>query len=205
MSSSASGRARSDPTHQHRSHLHVHSHSAHHGHGVQYTTMECESPLSGQSRSQPPNYQQASWSEQRDQSGRHISHHHQTSRLSPPPLSGAPSSHVPRTVPEQTVSYTEGYIPGAYPVDFRQNPAASIDSSQLPSVNMHVPGYPAQFGQYPQQAWTAGGFPFSLSSSANSSLTGHETNNQHVRTAAERGDDSPMVGVCVQQSPVASH
>lgn len=204
MSSSSSGRARSDPTHQHRSHLHVHSHSAHHGHGVQYPTMECESPQSGQSRSQPPNYQQASWSEQRDQSGRHISHHHQTSRLSPPSLSGAPSSHVPRTVPEQSVAYTEGYIQGAYPVDLRHNPAATLDSSQL-SVNMHVPGYPAQFGTFPQQAWPTGGYPFSLTSSANTSLTGHETNNQHVRTASERGDDSPMVGVCVQQSPVASH
>ncbi|CAC5412382.1 dual specificity tyrosine-phosphorylation-regulated kinase 1A-like isoform X1 [Mytilus californianus] len=212
VSSSSSGRARSDPTHQHRSHLHVHSHSAHHGHGVQYTTMECESPqsASGQSRSQPPNYQQqTSWNERDQQSGRHITHHHQT-RLSPPSLSGAPSSLVPRTVPEQNVSYTEGYVQGSYPggippVDFRPNPA-SIDSSQVSSVNMHVAaGYPSQFGQYQQPTWTAGGFPFSLSSSANASLTGHETNNQHVRTAAERGDDSPMVGVCVQQSPVASH
>lgn len=210
VSSSSSGRARSDPTHQHRSHLHVHSHSAHHGHGVQYATMECESPqsiVSGQSRSQPPNYQQqASWNE-RDQSGRHITRHQ--TRLSPPSLSGAPSSHVPRTVSDQPVSYTEGYIQDTYPagmppVDFRPN-QASIDSSQLPSVNMAVAGYPSQFGQYPQQTWTAGGFPFSLTTNASASLTSHETNNQHVRTAGERGDDSPMVGVCVQQSPVASH
>lgn len=83
---------------------------------------------------------------------------------------------------------------------------SNMDPPQLAgTVNMQLAGYPAaQFGPYQHNAWSAPGFPFSLTSN-NANLNLSETSSQRSRTAAERGEDSPMVGVCVQQSPVASH
>ncbi|XP_033759224.1 dual specificity tyrosine-phosphorylation-regulated kinase 1B-like isoform X2 [Pecten maximus] len=78
------------------------------------------------------------------------------------------------------------------------------DPAQLPAVNMA--GYPSsQYGQYSQQTWPTAGFNFSIQTSTNANNPGHDANSQHSRTATERGEDSPMHGVVVQQSPVASH
>jgi dual specificity tyrosine-phosphorylation-regulated kinase 1 len=74
---------------------------------------------------------------------------------------------------------------------------ANID----PSLNMQLPGYPQQYGQYSQQTWPGPGFPFTLTPSSG----GTEPPSGHTRTVTERSDDSPMVGVIVQQSPVVIH
>ncbi|XP_067676238.1 dual specificity tyrosine-phosphorylation-regulated kinase 1B-like isoform X2 [Haliotis asinina] len=88
----------------------------------------------------------------------------------------------------------------------------SLEATQLGSVNMQLAGYPSspgQYGQFGQQAgWPPSAFPYALTSTAApTSLTSHDPTGQHNRTggAGERGEESPMVGVCVQQSPVASH
>lgn len=76
------------------------------------------------------------------------------------------------------------------------------DPAQLSAVNMQLAGYPpTQYSQYSQQTWPSSGFNLSIQTSK----PGHEASSQHSRTAAERGEDSPMHGVVVQQSPVASH
>ncbi|XP_064595672.1 dual specificity tyrosine-phosphorylation-regulated kinase 1A-like isoform X2 [Liolophura sinensis] len=261
ISSQGSGRARSDPTHQHHSQLHVHSHSAHQGHGVQYTTMECESPGSQQQQQLPrghhPLQQVYQWnSDVQHVQGRHSngshgthshsSHHHrqhhsQQSQLHHSPLSSSSqvtSSHLAHTSmhgSSQSLPLSGG-TPGSDPsLAFMTpqvhntsasssamsvevvgpQPHVSLGSTHLHSnmdppqlagtVNMQLAGYPAaQFGQYQHNAWSAPGFPFSLTSN-NANLSLSETSSQRSRTTAERGDDSPMVGVCVQQSPVASH
>lgn len=74
------------------------------------------------------------------------------------------------------------------------------DPAQLPTMA----GYPAsQYSQYSQQTWPATGFNFSIQTSTNASNP--DTTSQHTHGATERGEDSPMHGVVVQQSPVASH
>ena len=94
-----------------------------------------------------------------------------------------------------------GHISGTHSIN-----SNSGDPPQIGSVNMQLAGYPAQYGQYPQPTWPGGSFPFNLATTvASSSLPGHEVTQQHTRTASERGEESPMVGVVVQQSPVASH
>ncbi|KAL3885823.1 hypothetical protein ACJMK2_025859 [Sinanodonta woodiana] len=85
----------------------------------------------------------------------------------------------------------------------------SIDSGQVgATMNVPLPGYSSQYGQYSQQAWQGPSFPFALATTTSATLVGHDIRPQHSRTAApsaDRGEESPMVGVCVQQSPVASH
>lgn len=92
------------------------------------------------------------------------------------------------------------------PSHSRGNSSGGVaDPPQIGGVNMQIPGYPAQFGQYnPQPTWPGGGgtFPFALATNVETSIPGHEPSK---RTSSERGDESPMVGVVVQQSPVASH
>lgn len=86
---------------------------------------------------------------------------------------------------------------------------------QLGSLSMQLGGYPpsAQYSQFPQQSWPAANYPFTITQ-ANTSVpqplaVAHEGGAPPAvghRTAPEpRGEESPMVGVCVQQSPVASH
>ncbi|KAK2170001.1 hypothetical protein LSH36_5g15059 [Paralvinella palmiformis] len=49
-------------------------------------------------------------------------------------------------------------------------------------------------------------FPFALERDPNASaLISEQKVRHHHRTGSERSDESPMVGVCMQQSPVASH
>lgn len=99
---------------------------------------------------------------------------------------------------------------------------AVVETSQTGSVNMQLSGYhnppPTQQPQNNQQTFVAtgatqtfiatgagapGGFPFALPSGGGTSSEGGGAS--HSRTVGERGEESPMVGVCVQQSPVASH
>ena len=87
---------------------------------------------------------------------------------------------------------------------------------QLGSLSMQLGGYPpsAQYSQFPQQGWPAG-YPFTVAQGNPSSVpqtlaVAHEGSvpppGAHNRTGGEpRGEESPMMGVCVQQSPVASH
>ena len=234
VGSSGSGRARSDPTHQHHAHPHVHSHSAHqggnHGNPVQYATMECESPQrsQGQHQSHQQVYTQQSWPGSVDGQGQrssnsshsqsshrhHSSHHH---RLQSPPSGGhaqgssSASSHgnsaslligpgfqSSATQPPQP-GRTVDIVPGGH-----TRVLSGSDPPQIGTVNMQLSGYQAQYGQYPQPQWPAGTFPFSLATTVETQLP-ENPNVQHARTSSERGDESPMVGVVVQQSPVASH
>ena len=94
------------------------------------------------------------------------------------------------------------------PSHSRGNSSGGLDPPQIAGVNMQLPGYPAQFGQFnphPQPTWPGGGgtFPFALATTVETSIPSHEPASQ--RTSTERGEESPMVGVVVQQSPVASH
>lgn len=222
VGNSGSGRARSDPTHQHHTHLHVHSHSAHqgnHGNQVQYTTMECESPQSQRVQGQPhPQvYTQQSWSGapegQRSNNNTHSqSHrHHHSRQLSPSGQLSAthgtsasliitPGFQSSATQPPQSGRVVD-IVPGSH-----TRVHSSSDPPQIGAVNMQLAGYPAQYGQYPQPQWPGGAFPFTLTTAVETQLPGPENPAvQHTRTSSERGDESPMVGVVVQQSPVASH
>jgi len=231
VGSTGSGRARSDPTHQHHTHLHVHSHSAHqggnHGNpGVAYTTMECESPQRQQGgAAHQPVYSQQSWpgpSEQgqgqrssnssHSQSHRHHSSHHHRLQ-SPPQGSSSANSHGNSAslliAPGFQSSATQPPQPGRS-VDIvpggHSRVHSSSDPPQIGAVNMQLSGYPSQYGQYPQPQWPGSNFPFSLTTTVDTQLTGAENPTvQHARTSSERGEESPMVGVVVQQSPVASH
>ncbi|XP_059154297.1 dual specificity tyrosine-phosphorylation-regulated kinase 1B-like isoform X2 [Physella acuta] len=65
-------------------------------------------------------------------------------------------------------------------------------------------GYSTQYS-FPQQGWQQSptGGPFSFTTAT---PIGHDNSSvQRTHSASDRGDESPMVGVCIQQSPVASH
>lgn len=109
-----------------------------------------------------------------------------------------PSATLP--VDLSTLHHHHGHPPHS------QNTLQGIEP-QLSSLSMQLSGYPPQYSQFPQQSWQAANYPFTMASSVPQPLSSHEggTSAAHSRTAADRGDESPMVGVCVQQSPVASH
>ncbi len=87
----------------------------------------------------------------------------------------------------------------------------NLDATQTGSLNMQLGGYhqaaPQTYNAMTGQAYitAAQTFPFTLTTTANTNLVTSDSVTQHSRTAADRGEESPMVGVCVQQSPVASH
>lgn len=230
VGSSGSGRARSDPTHQHHTHLHVHSHSAHQGgpNPVPYSTMECESPQSQRLQApvhpvgQSAIYSQQSWPGQTDtqrsgtsshsQAHRHHSSHHHKMQSPPQGSHGTSASLIigpgfqsSATQPPQS-GRTVDIVPGGH-----TRVHSSSDPPQIGAVNMQLSGYPSQFGQYPQPQWpttATAQFPFThITTSVDTQLPSGPDNPamQHARTSSDRGDESPMVGVVVQQSPVASH
>ncbi|XP_064651559.1 dual specificity tyrosine-phosphorylation-regulated kinase 1A-like isoform X2 [Lineus longissimus] len=84
----------------------------------------------------------------------------------------------------------------------------SIDATQTGSMNMQLPAY-QQTGSYPQypQPFIASGhtFPYTLTATTQSNLVSQSDSSSQQRTRTASGEESPMVGVCVQQSPVASH
>lgn len=204
--SSSNGRARSDPTHQHLAHPQVHSHSAHQGPStVPYTTMECESPAS-QSRGSQQTYQQPGWTEHssrpsngglshsqshRHHTRAHVQHHHQS------PPTHIFTSHHP--------NHSESMRP-SFPVSNLQGTNLALDIGQA-QLGMPVPvaSYSSEYGQFSQQTWPTQTFPFSIATQPAGSIASHDSGNQRGRSGTERSEDSPMVGVCVQQSPVASH
>ncbi|XP_041373002.1 dual specificity tyrosine-phosphorylation-regulated kinase 1B-like isoform X2 [Gigantopelta aegis] len=269
MSSTRSGRARSDPTHQHPPHRHVHSHSArdpqHAPHP--YSTMDCESPEQQRSGAVAPHphhhahpalQQQQSWSaaemsqiteHNNNNNGSHVHSSHSHSRphrRSPLSSSGTVSSHsggvssfsqnvlIGSLYGENSSgggggggggsgggggggNYTNTRPNfGAPPqlssasmapdmTSIHPNPhhlPAGLDGTAIGSVNMQLSGYP--YGQFSQQTWPTGAFSYGITSTASTGIASHESS-QHNRTGGERGEESPMVGVCVQQSPVASH
>ncbi|XP_052253323.1 dual specificity tyrosine-phosphorylation-regulated kinase 1B-like isoform X2 [Dreissena polymorpha] len=95
-------------------------------------------------------------------------------------------------------------VPGGHSGHVRVH--SSSDPPQIAPMNMHLSGYAPQYGQYPQPQWAGTGFPYTLSSPEVPLPVGPENPSvQHTRGSSERGDESPMMGVVVQQSPVASH
>ena len=284
MSSSRSGRARSDPTHQHPPHRHVHSHSAreppHAPHP--YSTMECESPERGGAvaphpQSHHPHHpalqQQQSWSaaemsqisehnnNNNNNNGSHVhsAHSHtRPHRRSPPSSSGTISSHSAGGGGGGggvATGFTQNVLIGSLYGDSgggggggggggnytntRPNfgaPPQLSSASMAPDmtsihpnphhgpvgggvvdggassiagggVNVQLPGYASHYGApFPPQAWPTGAFSYGIPSTASGSGgIASRDGSQHGRSGGERGEESPMVGVCVQQSPVASH
>ena len=99
---------------------------------------------------------------------------------------------------------------------------STLDATQTGSVNMQLTGFAeptagSQFmcgggtsGATPQQVMymSPANFPYTTSTTtaaANTTLVSDSIVQGVPRTATERGEESPMVGVCIQQSPVASH
>ncbi|XP_050415120.1 dual specificity tyrosine-phosphorylation-regulated kinase 1A isoform X2 [Patella vulgata] len=225
--SSSSGRARSDPTHQHHPNVQPHSHSAHQTRTSQFSTnMECESPAQrpGANILHRHLEHQQSWSgvegHGRHSNGSHShSHrhsHHNIQHQSPPSL--MTTSHMSSRLPPtgsividssnygSRHDYTGSVSSTTLDCDSNLSSVSQDQATPLAgTVNMQLTGYPAQYSQFPQQTWPSGTFPYSLTTSTGPGLTGHEQSSQHGRTASERSDESPMMGVCVQQSPVASH
>jgi hypothetical protein len=86
-------------------------------------------------------------------------------------------------------------------------PADLITASSHP-LGVTLSGYPAQYTPFPQQNWpqpaVSASYPFTIAATA--TPIGHDaTSFQRTHSASDRGDESPMVGVCIQQSPVAIH
>lgn len=140
-------------------------------------------------------------------------HHHVVTAQSPPSLNASVPSNL--VGPPQGVLLSGSVLTSSEQVVYGTRtrfPASgmSVDMVQAghhshpnidPSLNMQLQGYPQQYGQYTQQTWQGTGFPFALTSSSG----GTEPPPSHARTVTERSDDSPMVGVIVQQSPVVIH
>ncbi|CAG5127850.1 unnamed protein product [Candidula unifasciata] len=91
--------------------------------------------------------------------------------------------------------------------------AVALSQTDLISTSGHpfgvtLSGYPAGHYACPQQNWSQphvnSHYPFTIAASA-TPVSQASTSLQKAHSASERGDDSPMVGVCIQQSPVASH
>lgn len=81
-------------------------------------------------------------------------------------------------------------------------------SASSHSLGVSLAGYPAQYTTFPQQTFSqtaaSSSYPFAISAAA--APGGHEPASlRRTHSSADRGDESPMVGVCIQQSPVASH
>ncbi|XP_048779226.1 dual specificity tyrosine-phosphorylation-regulated kinase 1B-like isoform X1 [Ostrea edulis] len=139
-------------------------------------------------------------------------HHHPAVSAQSPPSVNAPPNIVG---PPQSVLLSGSALPSSEQVVYGTRtgfpaPGLSMDMVQPghhshanidPSLNMQLQGYPQQYGQYTQQTWSGAGFPFTLTQSSG----GTEPPPGHARTVTERSDDSPMVGVIVQQSPVVIH
>lgn len=225
-SSQLSGRARSDPTHQH---LNVHSHTGLHSGQYGMTNMECESPSSAQQSRLPHTYQSGWTGHDFHHQGRHSNGTMHTHRHAHRVPEQSPSSHTSSSHSSHasSVTFTE---PGSFgntrygssnmtssttmaldahaPPGQGRGQSSVAEPPQIGAVNMQLSGYQTQYGQYPNPAWSANNsFPYAtMANPGNSTIVPpHEATSQHARTNVERSEDSPMVGVCVQQSPVASH
>ena len=107
-----------------------------------------------------------------------------------------------------TIDLTQTQVPAFPQIPLHTH--TNLEATHTGSVNMQLSGYqttPPFQPAVPIPSYTAQpNFPFTLTTTApgNQSLV-TDSSTAHQRTAGERGDESPMVGVCVQQSPVASH
>ena len=93
----------------------------------------------------------------------------------------------------------------------------ALDATQTGSLNMQLtgfaepPGVGSQFvpsgGAAPVVYMSPANFPYATvaTTTANATLVSDASVPGVPRTATDRGEESPMVGVCIQQSPVASH
>uniref|UniRef100_T1IL20 dual-specificity kinase n=1 Tax=Strigamia maritima TaxID=126957 RepID=T1IL20_STRMM len=203
--SQCSGRVRTDPAHQH---LQGQIAQAQHTYTQTYTTaqsqqplaMECESPNGQQPQQQPLRPIQnllgnsPMWSGGLSVSAAALTHAHSASMV---PVRGTASSSAALTTTNHMHSHP------LHPHSRRQahsqhllGPARDPGpdcGTQIDSYNAFVPQTSANPPPY-----LGTNFPFSLSSSSASSIVSSDTG--PARQAADR-DDSPMVGVCVQQSP----
>lgn len=214
-------RARSDPTVVLPGSGHHHSSSA--GTGAPYsnytqsaatqTAMECESFPSGTTNSAtstvvpPP----------RPTHFHHGHAHHRTSRYQQR-SGGLLPSYAPSSLPLELV----GHQPGLeHAVGSFMPPGPSLDCTQTGSLNL--PLVSATGGFYPATATAYGASSNPLSYNFTAVMPGGTGNNLADSATSKLGrqgssggpgptgqsssdrEDSPMMGVCVQQSPVASH
>ncbi|KAI0238299.1 hypothetical protein LSAT2_011048 [Lamellibrachia satsuma] len=141
----------------------------------------------------------------------------------------------PSSAPVMTIDLTSLHhtVPGVHPggvttafgvvsssgITGHHPQASTLDATQTGSLNMQLTAG-SQFvcgsggtigGTAPQQVvyMSPANFPYTSSTTtttaANTTLVSDSIVQGVPRTATERGEDSPMVGVCIQQSPVASH
>lgn len=144
--------------------------------------------------------------------------HHRTSRYQQQRSGGLLPSYAPSSLPLELA----GHQPGIdHAVGGFMPPGPSLDCTQTGSLNL--PLVSATGGFYPAAATSYGapsnpmGYNFatvmpggtgsSLADSATSKLGRQGSSGGPGPTGQSNSDreDSPMVGVCVQQSPVASH
>ncbi|KAK0057551.1 dual specificity tyrosine-phosphorylation-regulated kinase 1B-like isoform X1 [Biomphalaria pfeifferi] len=111
-----------------------------------------------------------------------------------------PQQHSLLTSPTMLVGHTTSV--GGVPTDIITANAQPMSIASL--------GYSTQYTTFPQQTWQQpvigpnGTYPFTIADTA--TPIGHDNGSvQRTHSSSDRGDESPMVGVCIQQSPVASH
>ncbi|GAB6027463.1 Dual specificity tyrosine-phosphorylation-regulated kinase 1A [Chamberlinius hualienensis] len=112
--------------------------------------------------------------------------------------------------PSSSTSHAMEMNPGLMHMPTSSLQPGPMDCTQVGSLNMQLSGYhpPYHHQQYSTQATNSSGpylgssFSFGLTGTAGPSIL--STEGAPPRPPTER-DESPMVGVCVQQSPVASH
>ena len=211
-------------SHSHAHHGHSHSHpqlQRHHSHppaaappGVTPSSSSSSSSLSGQ-----------------HQPHGHMGGNHGSGMVAPIAQTLLAGNMEPIVVaPPTRQQHSSALSSSAMTIDLSSLPAVTlggptgaqgvVESTQTGSVNMQLAGYHghAPPGGNPSQQPYVGGsggqtfiatgpsFPFTLATTSGGNLvSAPEGVSGHSRTAGERGEESPMVGVCVQQSPVASH
>lgn len=208
-----SGRARSDPTHQmQRPHQHPHSHSAHQGTlttqpppnnaymSTSTTSMECESPAGPNTRSLQQQQQDALLRQQQQQHLAQLVQGQGGVRWGRQPVTTTVS-------PQQLLPPTlaQSYLPTVdLPGDLETTTTGSGNMFLTRHQGLAQPN-PLPYPTIPQAYHaSAASFPFPLANNT-PGASGESGGSSGPPRRTGSGDESPMVGVCVQQSPVASH
>lgn len=120
---------------------------------------------------------------------------------------------IQRSVPQQhTVITSPTMLMGSASGVSLSQPAMGLQTDLITTsghpFGVALSGYPAHYTTFPQQSWPQSHvnthYPFTIATSA-TPVSQSSTNLQRTHSSSDRGDESPMVGVCIQQSPVASH
>ena len=117
----------------------------------------------------------------------------------------------PIVAPEAIAAEPQTLIIGAPITNLHlgQGVVPNLDSNAQTTLATQLPGY-SHFTAVPGQLYNTSEpvFPYIATTQGTTIVTSESSTvipSQPHRTSNEHTDDSPMVGVCVQQSPVASH